>query len=126
MNAKDFRRIALGLDGAIEKAHMGHPDFRANGRIFATLRADMTFGMVKLTPDEQTTFMKAQPGVFAPEPGAWGRAGCTSVRLDSVDEETLGEAMTLAWRHTGERAKKPRRAPAATAPRRASSTKKKR
>ena len=53
MKANDFRRIALGLEGAIESAHMGHPDFRANGRIFATLKTDMESGMVKLTPDEQ-------------------------------------------------------------------------
>ena len=38
---KDFRRIAVGMDGAIESAHMGHPDFRVNGRIFATLHHDM-------------------------------------------------------------------------------------
>jgi hypothetical protein len=101
MKANDFRRMALRLNGAIEKEHMGHPDFRANGRIFATLHADMKFGMVKLTPDEQATFMRAHPGVFSPEAGAWGRAGCTRVRLEGVDEETLGEAMTLAWKHTG-------------------------
>ena len=105
MKAKDFRRIALGLSGAIEKEHMGHPDFRANGRIFATLYADLKTGMVKLTPDEQTTFMRAHPGAFSPEAGAWGRAGCTRVRLDAVDEETLGEAMTLAWQHTGAKKK---------------------
>jgi hypothetical protein len=80
---------------------MGHPDFRANGRIFATLHADLKSGMVKLTPDEQTTFMRAHPGAFLPEAGAWGRSGCTRVRLDAVDEETLGEVMTLAWKHTG-------------------------
>jgi hypothetical protein len=105
MNANDFRRIALGHSGAIEKEHMGHPDFRANGRIFATLHADMTFGMVKLTPEEQTTFMRANPGGFSPEAGAWGRSGCTRVRLEAVDEETLGEAMTLAWKHTGAKTK---------------------
>jgi hypothetical protein len=105
MKAKDFRRIALGLSGAVEKEHMGHPDFRANGRIFATLHADMKFGMVKLTPDEQTTFMRAHPEAFSPEAGAWGRSGCTRVRLEVVDEETLGEAMTLAWKHTGARKK---------------------
>ena len=33
MTAKDFRRIALGLQGTIEGEHMAHPDFRANGRI---------------------------------------------------------------------------------------------
>ena len=105
MKAKDFRRIALGLSGATEKEHMGHPDFRANGRIFATLHADLKSGMVKLTPDEQITFMRAYPDAFSPEAGAWGRSGCTRVRLDAVDEETLGEAMTLAWKHTGAKKK---------------------
>jgi hypothetical protein len=100
MNANDFRRLALGMDGAIERAHMGHPDFRANGRIFATLKADMKNGMVVLTPDEQQQFIEAHPDVFSPESGAWGRAGCTRVFLASVDEETLGEAMTLAWQQS--------------------------
>jgi hypothetical protein len=45
--------------------------------------------------------MRAHPGAFLPEAGAWGRSGCTRVRLDAVDEETLGEVMTLAWKHTG-------------------------
>jgi hypothetical protein len=100
MKANDFRRIALGLEGVIESAHMGHPDFRVNGRIFATLHDDMTSGMVKLTPEEQRTFVRAQPDVFSPEAGAWGRSGCTKVRIDLAEEETIGEAMTLAWRNT--------------------------
>ena len=37
MNADDFRRIALSLEGAEESSHMGAPDFRVGGRIFATL-----------------------------------------------------------------------------------------
>jgi hypothetical protein len=45
--------------------------------------------------------MRANRDAFSPEAGAWGRSGCTRVRLDAVDEETLGEAMTLAWKHTG-------------------------
>ena len=100
MKANDFRRIALGLEGVIESAHMGHPDFRVNGRIFATLHADMKSGMIKLTPDEQRTFVRNQPDVFSLEAGAWGRAGSTKVRLDAADDETVGEAMTLAWRST--------------------------
>ena len=35
-----------------------------------------------------------------PEAGAWGRSGCTRVVLTAVDEDTLGEALTLAWRNT--------------------------
>ena len=102
MTANDFRRIALGMKDAKESAHMGHPDFRAHNKIFATLHADMQWGMVKLTPEQQDEFVRDAPGAFVPEPGAWGRQGCTAVRLDSVDDELLGEAMTLARRNVPE------------------------
>ena len=100
MRANDFRRIALGMAGAVEGAHMGHPDFRVNNRIFATLHHDREFGMVALTPDQQEQFIRAHPDAFAPESGAWGRTGSTRVQLALVQEETLGEAMTLAWQNT--------------------------
>ena len=109
MTSDDFRRIALGLDGAIESAHMGHPDFRANGKIFATIHHDHKWGMVKLTPEQQQKFVQDSPAAFAPENGAWGRSGCTKVRLDSADEDTLGEAMTLAWQNTVKKTQTTRR-----------------
>jgi hypothetical protein len=112
MHADDFRRIALGMKGAIESAHMGHPDFRVEGRIFATLHHDHAWGMVKLTPGQQADFIARNRTAFAPEKGAWGRQGCTAVRLDAVDEDLLGEALTLAWRETAQkrpaRARRPR------------------
>lgn len=98
MTANEFRRIALGFADAIEGAHMGHPDFRVSGRIFATLHADNKHGMVKLPADEQERFVRENSQMFAPENGAWGRQGCTRVQLAAADAETLGEAMTLAWR----------------------------
>lgn len=79
---------------------MGHPDFRANGRIFATLYPDGYRGMVKLTLPQQKEFVDANREVFMPASGAWGRQGCTTVVLKGVGEEVLGEAMTLAWRNT--------------------------
>lgn len=100
MNSTDFRRMALALAGAVESAHMGHPDFRVNNRIFATLHAGGNTGMVKLPPEQQREFIADHPEAFTPESGAWGRAGCTRVRLESVHEEALGEALTLAWRNT--------------------------
>jgi hypothetical protein len=100
---KDFRRIALGMKGASESAHMGHPDFRANGRIFATLHADDQHGMVKLTPEQQQDFVRESPGSFVPENGAWGRQGCTRVRLDGLDEDSLGAALTLAWQNVAKK-----------------------
>jgi len=106
--ANDFRRIALALRDTTEKAHHGHPDFRAEGRIFASLHHSMERGMVKLTPDQQREFMRAHPHAFTPEAGAWGRQGCTRVLLAHVDAETLGEALTIARRNIDRPAPRPR------------------
>jgi len=105
MTAAEFRRIALGMPQALEGAHMGHPDFRVKGRIFATLfrRDDVDWGMVKLKPDEQHRFVNDDPGVFEPLKGGWGRQGCTQVRLDAVDRAalpTVRTAIVTAWRNT--------------------------
>ena len=111
MTDQQFRRIALGMKDAIEGSHMGHPDFRVSGKIFATIHPDPHYGMVNLTPEQQQGFLADHPGTFAPESGAWGRAGATRVDLASADEETLGEAMTLAWQNIARAAavKKPSR-----------------
>jgi len=99
MRASDLRRMALGRNGAVEGAHQGHPDFRVDNRIFATLHHDERFGMVKLTPQQQAEVVRAHPRGFAPESGAWGRAGCTRITLDEVEEDTLEEVVTLAWQN---------------------------
>ena len=109
MTESDFRRIALVMKGAVEGAHMGHPDFRVANRIFATLHHDRKAGMVKLSPEQQAAFLKDEPKAFTPEPGAWGRQGCTAVRLDAVDEDSLGEALTLAWRNLAQKPARPAR-----------------
>jgi hypothetical protein len=96
----DFRRIALEMADAIESAHMGHPDFRANGRIFATLYPDGERGMVKLTPEQQRTFMRRHAAIFSPASGAWGRQGCTTVTLEVSDATTVRRAMEFAWHNT--------------------------
>ena len=104
MRARDFRRIVLGMEGALEGAHMGHPDFRAHGRIFATLNTEETVGVVMLTPDQQQTFLDEHPEIFSPAPGAWGRGGSTRVQLDAADEDAVGEAVTLAWQNAASKA----------------------
>jgi hypothetical protein len=97
MTDDDFRDIALALDGATEGAHMGHPDFRANNRIFASLRADAMTGMVKLTPEQQAVFLADHAVMFTPSPGAWGRGGCTDVVLAKARVPAVRAAMQLAW-----------------------------
>ena len=98
MTATTFRKIVLGLQGAVEGSHMGHPDFRAaNGRIFASLVEDETVATTKLTPEQQADFMRDAPTAFEPAAGAWGRSGWTMINLRSADLESVGEAITLAW-----------------------------
>jgi len=97
MTDDDFREIALALDGTAEGAHMRHPDFRANNRIFASLRKDGTVGMVKLQPQQQQVFLKDHPSMFTPSPGAWGRGGCTDVVLAKARVPAVRAAMQLAW-----------------------------
>ena len=94
-----FRRIALSMPEAVEDAHMGHPDFRVKGRIFATLfsREGTEWGMVKLKPGQQRQFLSDCPFAFAPCKGAWGRQGATQVRLAKVDRPTLKSAIFTAW-----------------------------
>ena len=92
-----FRALALALPGASEGAHMGHADFRVNGRIFATLGSpDEGWAMVKLPPEEQAMRVEAAPDVFTPAPGAWGRDGSTRVRLAAADAATLFGALACA------------------------------
>ena len=97
LTADDFRDLALRLNGASEGAHMGHPDFRAGGRIFASLHANEETGTVKLTPDEQRELMRAYPRMFTPAAGAWGLQGWTVVRLHAAEEAAVRAAVLMAW-----------------------------
>jgi hypothetical protein len=100
MTPDDFRSLALSLPEAVEAAHMGHPDFRVRGKIFATLAADETRGMVKLTPDQQRLFVRTEPKVFEPVAGGWGKRGATYVRLGAATEPAVRQALAAAWRNT--------------------------
>jgi YjbR len=85
----DFRRIALSMPDVVEGSHMGHRDFRAGGRIFATLGyPDARLAMVKLTPEQQAKLVETKPEVFTPVPGGWGRSGSTRVLLSAADKST--------------------------------------
>jgi hypothetical protein len=104
MNADDFRRIALSFEGAEESSHMGAPDFRVQGKIFATLASQRQgYGNLKLTPEQQADFVRELPEVFFPIPGGWGRMGMTHIRLAEANEEVLAGALRTAWQLRTER-----------------------
>jgi len=99
VTAEEFRRMALRFPEAIEGSHQRHPDFRVRGgKVFATLAyPDGKWGMVKLTPEQQEEFVGAEPGVFEPVKGGWGRGGATSLWLKSATKAILRPAMAAAW-----------------------------
>jgi hypothetical protein len=99
MNILDFRRIALSLPGVEESSHMGQPDFRVGGRIFATLAsAAQGYGNLKLTMEQQAAFVQELPEVFLPIAGGWGRMGMTHIRLAAASEDVLAGALRTAWK----------------------------
>jgi hypothetical protein len=99
MNAEDFRRLALSLEGAEESSHMGAPDFRVGGRIFATLASQSQgYGNLMLTSEQQAWFVEELPDVFVPIAGGWGRMGCTHIRLAAATEDVLAGALQTAWK----------------------------
>ena len=94
----DFRRLALSLPEAEERSHMGHPDFRVGGKIFATLGyPNEQWGMVTLLPEQQELAIDAEPEAFKPGTGAWGRGGSTLVELANVPDEWLERTIRWAW-----------------------------
>jgi len=115
MNADDFRRIALSLEGAEEASHMGSPDFRVGGRIFATLASQRQgYGNLMLTPEQQAVFVDELPDVFLPVAGGWGKSGATHIRLTAANEDLLAGALRAAWKIRIEKNAKPtRKVPAA-------------
>jgi YjbR len=107
VTAKDFRRIALSLDGAEEGSHMGAVDFRVGGRIFATLASVKEgYGNLMLTPEIQAEFLRERPDLFLPVHGGWGRNGATHIRLAVADEDSLRGALHSAWKLRVEKNKK--------------------
>ena len=100
MTPAEFRRIALALPEAVEGAHMDHPDFRVGGKVFASLNADETRGMAKLTLPQQKRFVSELPGTFEPGPGAWGRGGATMIHLRPARKSAVLDALEAAWRNT--------------------------
>ena len=97
MTPRQFRKIALSFPDSVESAHMGHPDFRVCGRVFASLGAPSAdWAMVKLTPEQQKVFCDADVDMFQPCNGAWGRQGCTNVRLSDAKSAVVRSALSLA------------------------------
>ena len=100
MTAEQFRRLALALPEAVESAHLGTPDFRVRGKIFATLGVKHKGRCaMKFTLEQQELFMRVEPGTFAPVEGGWGRKGWSWLHLPDARPAIVRDALATAWRN---------------------------
>jgi len=107
MTVAEFRKLALEIPASVERSHMNHPDFRVAGKIFASLGApNESWGMVKLTREQQRTFIEKAPEIFKPCSGAWGRAGATNVYLAIADPSIVRTALDAAATNVAKKQKK--------------------
>jgi hypothetical protein len=107
MTAARFRQLALALPQVSESEHMNHPDFRVGGKIFATLGyPGDDWGMVKLTPEQQAEVCRDFSTVFSPVKGAWGKRGCTGVKLAESRSPQLRPVLKAAWANIAPRSAK--------------------
>jgi predicted DNA-binding protein (MmcQ/YjbR family) len=90
------RELVASLPGAQEGAHHGHPDFRVQKKIFASLSEAEDRAALRLTQPEARELARSQPATFRlvsdREPYAW-----VSVLLDGVAEQEFGDLLEEAW-----------------------------
>ena len=96
--AKDFRRIALSLEGTTEAPHFERTAFKVR-RIYATLAPDGRTANLMLTPDQQALKCEVAPEAFSRIPNAWGERGATTAKLTKLTVAELRDALATAWRH---------------------------
>ena len=100
MTPAAFATLALALDGATQGAHGGHPDFRAGGKVFASMGfKGPDSATVKLTPEQQEMLVAAEPAIFTPVTGTWGHRGYTMIHLPAADAATMKSALAMAWKN---------------------------
>jgi hypothetical protein len=96
ITAQRVREMVAGLADAREGAHHGHPDFRLNNKIFATLTEAEDRAALRLTSIEARALAERTPTVFRlvsdREPVTW-----VSVLLAGADESEFSDLLDEAW-----------------------------
>ena len=109
----DLRRIALSLPQAYEDIHRHRPAFRVEKKIFAMLGVTGNAALftslgwdnvavVKLDREDQLNMAAAHREAVQPTE-TYGHHGWTYLKLEGLDEPTLGLILRLAWTHVAPR-----------------------
>ena len=97
MTAAQLRKLALAMDGVVERQHFQQPDFRVKNKIFAGLSRDGKQANFKLRPETQDLVVGAKPEAFIPAAGAWGRGGWTHAVLAKTTRAELGPLLEESY-----------------------------
>lgn len=100
MTPAAFHKLALAMPEATAASHFDTPDFRVAGKIFATAGRKDGRAVLKLTLEQQQMLCEAEPTLFMPVDGGWGRKGWTNLILAKADTATVKSALHMAWRNT--------------------------
>ncbi len=99
ITAAAFRKAAMAMPEAIEAPHFERTSFRVGKKIFATMTADGTEAMVKVTPKERVhALLDAHPGAFFSYGGWTERLGALGIRLGKADSAIVRALLIDAWR----------------------------
>jgi hypothetical protein len=98
VTAAQFRKLAMAFPEVEEKSHFEQPDFRVRNKIFAGLSRDHEQANLKLTAELQAMVLSAEPDVFVPASGAWGRSGWTLIVLKKAELPGLRELLAESYR----------------------------
>ena len=100
MTPKQLEKIALSLPEATEQPHFERRSFRVGKKIFATMTADGTEAMVRVSPKEQIeALMETYPEVFFSYGGWTEKNGSLGVRLEKVNADLMRGLVLESWKH---------------------------
>lgn len=97
VSSADFCKIAGSFPQSEELPHFEKTSFRVKKKIFATLDFTHSRACVKLTPFDQGLFCSFDAQTVYPVPNKWGKQGWTHIELSRIPEDTLRDALELAY-----------------------------
>ena len=92
-----IRQIALSFPETSEQPHFEKPSFKVSKKVFATYNRKENRVCVKLSELDQDLFSAFDRSIIYPVPNKWGKQGWTLINLGKVPEETLVDALTVAY-----------------------------
>jgi hypothetical protein len=93
MTCDEARAIFLSFEGSSEGFHHGHPDFRVDKNIFATLWPDENRSVLMLGPEMTADLAARNPAAFK---AVWA-GKCLSMQLEAIEADEFRDLAEIAW-----------------------------